>query len=552
MGSIFDSVSIRTKILLLVIVLNGTIAVQGAFGLFAVRSYFQKAEAGYSEGTVPTEIVGRILSKMTDNRAQVLAALQHNPGHEESKLHDHPVKKHLDQIDANAKDVTNLIERYSAHTQSPEERDLFTKFTERRAAYVQDLSRARSALEKSEWMGAAESVVSLNRSYAEAEKSATDLSEFLKTRSKAGINEIREDYDWRFTATVVGVGVSVLFGIGFGVAIAVSIKNRIGRLSSAISRTESDKDLTLDPTVPGKDEISAISLRFAALVTTFRGLISDIKHSAAEVGQGSDGIQHSANEIRQSNAGLSDSVAQIAAATEELSVSIAEVGNNADSAAKLVRDRTRVLIGQGTETVNKAVREMRVASERIHRSSDQVDELSAASAKIAELAQVIGEIAKQTNLLALNAAIEAARAGEAGRGFSVVADEVRKLSESTEKATKQAASHISEMCALTDTIQKSMAESVEGIELGERTGGEAIAVLASARESGEEASQRVVDISTSVLEQVRAMEGVSSQLERIAQASEEASAEAVSTFQISSAMNQTSGSLRSSVERFRT
>ncbi len=552
MESVFNRIPVRTKIFVLVAILNCTIAVQGALGIFAVRSYFAQAETGYVEGTVSVEILGRITTLLAENKAEVLAALQHNPVHEESKLHDHPASTHLDQIAKNAKEVASLIESYSNHPQSPEEKEAFGKFVERREAYAKELEKARSAIAEGQWMKAAEAYSGVNSKFAEAKESAGRLSSLLNARSKDGIENLRADYDWRMPVTVGGVSLSVLFGIGFGLLIALSIKNRIAKLSESISRTENEKDLSADLTIAGGDEISEISHRFAALMQTFRNMVHEIKRGAGEVGQGAVGIRHSAGEIRSDNASLSDSVAQIAASTQELSVSISEVGSNAESAASLVRDGTRRLIAEGSETVNKAVGEMRTASASIHRSNEEVEQLSAAVNEIGKLAETISAIAKQTNLLALNAAIEAARAGEAGRGFSVVADEVRKLSEHTEQATNAAGVQISNVCALTAAIRNSMRESVAMIENGESTGEKAISVLSSARESGEQAALRATEICSAVLEQVGAVETVSAQLERIAQASEQASSEAEAVFQVAEALNRTSDDLASSVSRFRT
>ncbi|MDZ7618136.1 MAG: methyl-accepting chemotaxis protein, partial [Patescibacteria group bacterium] len=231
------------------------------------------------------------------------------------------------------------------------------------------------------------------------------------------------------------------------------------------------------------------------VVANLSDAISQINESAAQFNEGSRVIAESAQTLATGAQEQSSSVEEITASVEQLSRSVEGVQANAQEADKVSRE-TSQLAEQGGVAVRKSAEAM----EMIRTSSEQ----------IAEIIQVISEIASQTNLLALNAAIEAARAGEHGMGFAVVADEVRKLAERSNQAAGE----------ITSLIKESSSRVQEGANLSRETEESLKKII-----SGVEATAaKISEIATATVEQATGAEEVSKAIQGVSQVTEQSAA----------------------------
>ncbi len=289
------------------------------------------------------------------------------------------------------------------------------------------------------------------------------------------------------------------------------VRSAVGQEQQALKDSAASMEKLDESTSSIGESINQLESKAVESSSSALEMSSNIEH----VAQSSNQLSEVVNSVGDSVEKLAASVKHVAeqaekmqqtfmgtvSAVEQMEASNKEIESHTRDVSKIAGEvQSQTEAGrQALQTTIEGIVKVETAA---HETEGAMQQLVEQAQNIGGMVTVIEDITEQTSLLALNASIIAAQAGEHGRGFAVVAEEIRELASRTRTSTQGIVEMVQGIQQVTSTAVDSNRSSNAEVRLW--------------REQSEAFSTMLSEIFAQV-------QGVSTQIHRIAQSTAEQS-----------------------------
>jgi methyl-accepting chemotaxis protein len=295
--------------------------------------------------------------------------------------------------------------------------------------------------------------------------------------------------------------------------------------ADAAAIDEVDADTELRPLV------AAVRMLLERVAADVRDVLRDVVQAAVAVSRNG----YAWRAIFDALAGVSHEIDVVRATVGE-SANAARTSAEIATGMRTLVDTIRHQYASALQLLAGALTRISTISGSVHEIDGFVESMGTAAARADQIMGLIDSLSSETDLLSFNAAIEAAHAGDLGLGFGVIAEEIGSLARSTNDSTGSVSKLVASIGAMSSSLQASIgiaAASTDDVGSSAKCVRGAITALGAAFES---AMERAADVSSTALDQTRALDRVLDNINRSGSAVESQAASSTDRGQLELAM----------------
>jgi methyl-accepting chemotaxis protein-1 (serine sensor receptor) len=465
------SLTLKARIVATLVLLTSAMVGIGFLGLRGMSGIVEDLDAMFERRVKVVDMLGELMTAELERQAIVsLMALSRDPAYAaQMKV----------QRQAARDRATELLQSFADAQQSDEGKETARALQSAHQALLPHFDEVDAALGAGNFDLAGRIIIEkIDPAFNSLDAALDKATQHQFSRAAEAADAAHEEYAGARNVEILAMVLAAMLAAVSGFYLLRAILSAVEASVRTAGNIAAGK-LGNDIDVQRQDELGTLLKSLAQMDGKLHEIVGGVRAAATAVGGAADQLSRGNDDLSQRTQEQAAALEETASSMEQMTATVKQNADNARQANQLATG-ARGQAEKGGVVVTRAVGAMQ--------------EINAASNKIADIISVIDEIAFQTNLLALNAAVEAARAGEQGRGFAVVASEVRSLAQRSAAAAKE--------------IKELIGDSVQKVRTGAELVDESGKVLGEIMESVKKVSDIVAEIAAASEEQSAGIEQV--------------------------------------------